>query len=247
MFEKDNVKKDFREDLKSIKYKIENKEPFSFSKYADGELHILINKPINNGEFWFIPKEYEFNRDQLIKSFKYKHENYFVGVSCPCCIGGKPVHKWMKEQSSQDSSNLTWANIFVNGNHEYYLNEIVPLYSNYDVCLVSNSDSNLDSLPFKVKKHFMIGKNAWVENHGLIDEIKNYIDDNKLKNNLFLFCAGPFGNLLSHQLFDHNKENTYIDIGSTLNTLLLGERGRNTRGYLKGEASSRQICVWGNE
>jgi hypothetical protein len=93
----------------------------------------------------------------------------------------------------------------------------------------------------------MIGKNAWVENHGLIDEIKNYIDDNKLKNNLFLFCAGPFGNLLSHQLFDHNKENTYIDIGSTLNTLLLGERGRNTRGYLKGEASSRQICVWGNE
>ena len=51
------IDKNYREDLKSVIEKLERREHFSFSKYADGELHILANKPINNGEFWFIPEE----------------------------------------------------------------------------------------------------------------------------------------------------------------------------------------------
>lgn len=122
---------------------------------------------------------------------------------------------------------------------------MVPLYSQYEVVLVSNSSSNLSNLPFEVKKHFTIGKNAWVENYDLINEMKNYIDNENITNHLFLFCAGPFGNILTHQLFQHNNKNTYIDIGSTLNTLLLGDNGKN-RGYLRGESSINKICVWGD-
>jgi len=236
--------KNYREDLKLIIEKLKSKEHFSFSKYADGELHILANKPIDNGEFWFIPEENVEERQQMIDSLKHKDPNYFVGISCPCCIGGKTVHEWFKNQSGQSLENLTWANLFVNGNHEYYINNMVPLYSEYEVVLVSNSDSNLSSLPFEVKKHFKIGKNAWVDDNQLIQEIKNYIDSEKISDHLFLFCAGPFGNLMSHQLFDYNKGNTYIDIGSTLNHFLLGEKGKN-RGYLRKESSINKICVWG--
>ena len=242
MFDIEN--KSFRDDLKHIIEKLKNKTPFSFSKYADGELHILSNKPINNGEFWFVPEEHSFNREKMIRSFKFKHENYFVGISCPCCIGGKPVHDWMKKQSRQSDNHLTWANIFVNGNYNYYLKNMVPFYSQYEVVLISNSDSNLEKLPFKVKKHFKIGKNAWVKDYNLIDEIKTFIDNDNIKNHLFLMCAGPFGNILTHQLFEHNDNNTYIDIGSTLNPFLLGEIGKN-RGYLRGASSLNKICVWG--
>ena len=168
--------KSFRNDLKVIISKLKNKKSFAFSKYADGELHILANKPVNNGEFWFVPEANDFNRQQMIKSFRFKNKDYYVGISCPCCIGGSPVHNWMKKNSGQPESNLTWANIFVNGNHSYYIKNMVPLYSQYEVVLVSNSSSNLSNLPFEVKKHFTIGKNAWIENYGLINEMKNYID-----------------------------------------------------------------------
>lgn len=241
MFDIEN--KDFREDLRHIITKLQNQENFAFSKYADGELHILANKPVNNGEFWFVPSEHQTNRQEMIDSFKFQHESYYVGVSCPCCIGGPPVHDWMKSQSGQTGDHLTWANIFVNANYKYYLNNMVPEYGKRQVILISNSDSNLENLPFDISKHFMIGKNAWVENHNLIQEIKDYITSENIKNTLFLFCAGPFGNILVHQLFEFSQDNTYIDIGSTLNPLLLGNDGLN-RGYLRGSESITKFCTW---
>ena len=151
----------------------------------------------------------------------------------------------MKKQSKQEPDHLTWANLFVNGNYEYYINNMVPKFKNFETILVSNSDSNLDRLPFEVKKHFKIGKNAWVEDYELTEEIKEYISENELKDNLFLFCAGPYGNILTHQLHEHSQENFYIDIGSTLNPFLLGELGVNSRGYLRKESSINKVCVWG--
>lgn len=239
----DIKEKDYRKDLMYIIEKLKKKEKFAFSKYADGELHILSNRPINNGEFWFLPEKNNLERQNLIDSLRYKDQNYFVGIACPCCIGGKTVHRWYKKQSNQNLQNLTWANIFVNGNHQYYIENMVPLYSNYDVILVSNSDSNLEKLPFKVSKHFQIGKNAWVDDTHVIEKIKQYISKENIKDSLFLFCAGPFGNILTHKLFEYSKENTYIDIGSTLNHFLLGDKGKN-RGYLRGEKSSEKKCTW---
>ena len=239
----DNPERGFRNDLELIIKKIQNRDKFAFSKYADGELHIMANKSINNGEFWFNPQEDGVYRNQMIQSFQYKNDNYFVGICCPCCGSWGVMHEWMKKNSKQDLSNLTFANVFVNSNHEFYINNMVPLYSMYDVVLVSNSDSSLDKLPFNVKKHFKIGKNAWISNTDLISEMKNFIDSEEIKDHLFLFCAGPLGNILTHQLFDYNKENTYIDIGSTLNHFLLGEAGKN-RGYLRKESSINKVCVW---
>ena len=239
----DVKEKDYRKDLMHIIEKLKKKEKFAFSKYADGELHILSNRPINNGEFWFLPEKDNSGRQNLIDSLRYKDQNYFVGIACPCCIGGKTVHRWYKKQSGQNFKNLTWANIFVNGNHQYYIENMVPLYSNYDVILISNSDSNLERLPFKVSKHFQIGKNAWIDDIQVIEKIKQYISKENIKDSLFLFCAGPFGNILTHQLFEYNKENTYIDIGSTLNHFLLGDNGKN-RGYLRGEKSLQKKCTW---
>lgn len=242
MFDDNN--RSFGGDLELIINKVKRRENFAFSKYADGELHILTNKPVNNGEFWFIPSENQFHRNQMIKSFQYKDDNYFVGICCPCCGSWGVMHSWMKEQSNQKSENLTFANVFVNSNHQYYLDNLVLLYSQYEIVLISNSDSNLDKLPFDVKKHFKIGRNAWVNDYNVIEEIKEYIRKEDIKDHMFLMCAGPFGNILTHQLYESSKENTYIDIGSTLNPFLLGEKGKN-RGYLRKESSIDQVCVWG--
>jgi hypothetical protein len=232
-------------DIEIFYEKIKNKEKFAFSKYADGELHILANQQINNGEFWFNPVEDSFFREKMIESFKYNDPGYYMGISCPCCIGGSQAHDFMKRFSEKPEDRLTWANLFVNGNYDFYLKNIVPLYSNYDVYLVSNSDSNLERLPFEVKKHFKIGKNAWVKDFEMTSEISNFISNENIRDSLFLFCAGPFGNMLVSHLHSQHKNNTYIDIGSTLNPFLLGDVGKN-RGYLRGESSSKKQCEWSN-
>ncbi len=244
MFNNKEQEKTFRGDLQSIIGGLEAKRKFAFSKYADGEFHILANAPINNGEFWFSPEEDQEYRKQLIDSFQNVEDGYYVGIACPCCIGGERIHNWMKINSKQPTEKLTWANIFVNGNFDYYLEHMVPLYKEYNVYLVSNDASNLDQLPFEVKKHFKIGKNAWNADNSLKDEIVNFIKTENITDSLFLFCAGPFGNILTSHCWKNDKNNTYIDIGSTLNIHLLGNKGAN-RGYLRGESSRNKICTWG--
>ena len=70
--------------------------------------------------------------------------------------------------------------------------------------------------------------------------VNKQLNYSEIPDSLFLFCAGPLGNMMSHQLWEHNKENTYIDIGSTLDIHLgIGA----TRGYLGG--GNNRVCNWG--
>ena len=237
----------FQSDLKFFEKKLKSKEQFAFSKYADGEFKILADQYIDlltkaNGEFKYNPNDPtdSFFRDQLTKSFQFNHPNYYVGIGCRCCMGDKSFN-WMKENSRQKESNLTWANIFVNSNYPYYVNNLLPLYSNYEVVLVCNHKAKLDNLPFNIIKDFRVGTNAYKENFSLVKEMLLWIKKNQIEKKLFLFCAGPFGNILTYKLFKNFPNNTYLDTGSTLDPLL--QLGRN-RGYLQGGPSLSKSCIW---
>ena len=196
-----------------------------------------------NGEFSYNVNSVtdQLFKDKLTDSFTYKNPNYFIGIGCPCCIGNDD-YNWMKSHSGQNLENLTWANIFVNSNYHFYHDNFIPEYHNHKVIIVCNHKSkNLEFLFPKLVKDFRVGTNAWKDNYDIIDEIKNFIDVNKINNHLFLFAAGPLGNLLTHQLFIHNQNNTYIDIGSTLDPYLgLG----GTRGYHIGAPTLKKVCTW---
>jgi hypothetical protein len=245
MTKMDRYEKSYEKDLDFIIQNLREHKPFAFSKFADGEYEILKNRPITNCDGWtYNPSSDRFYHEKLLEAFQYKNPFYRVGISCPCCVG-QAIFTDMKNLSNQSDENLTWANLFVNGNYRKYLKEVVPLYSEYDVYLVANERAKLKYLPFEVKKHYKIGDLAWKNDYELIEQIKKDIDNNNISKSLFLFCAGPLGNMLAHQLSEHNKENTYMDIGSTLNIHLLGPSGKN-RGYLRGEKSLYKMCRWGS-
>jgi hypothetical protein len=237
----------FSDDLKFIFNKLKNNEYFAFSKYADGEFRILKNHYIDilakeNGEFKYDPNDNTdlFYRDQLIKSFQFQHPEYYVGIGCRCCMGDESF-RWMLDNSHQKEMNVTWANIFVNSNYIFYKENIIPFYSQREIVLVCNHKSNLNALPFNVVKDFRVGTNAYKDDFSLVEEILNWIEVGQIENKLFLFCAGPFGNILAHRLFEKNPYNTYMDVGSTLDPLLgLG----NTRCYLSGHATLNKSCIW---
>lgn len=226
----------FKHEIEKLFDRLKSSQKFSFSKYADGEWIAIRGKNVNNGEFKS-DSDTRHATEHLKRSFTFRDDGYYVGISCPCCQGS--VHYKMKEQSGQDENHLTFANLFVNGNYTFFKNNLVPEFSKYKIHLVANERSKVENLPFRVEKFYPIGFNAWVTNYSLVEEIISQDYDNKL----FLFCAGPFGNILAHRLWDANKKNTYIDIGSTLNPWL-GSAGFQ-RGYLNPKNSNRnKICTW---
>ena len=230
--------KSFNRSIEYIYKKLKDEDHFSFSKYADGEYAILRNIPITNCDNWsFIPERHEIERHYLLDSFQYNHLNYYVGISCPCCQPMDHV-KWMRDNVRTE--NVTWANIFVNDNYSFFVDHFLPVFNNWSgsVTLVAFKDGLNKSMPFKVNNYIPLNIGSWL-NPDLekIIEISSELAC-KENNQLFLFSGGPLGNILAHQLHLVNKNNTYLDIGSTINPWIVG----NNRGYLRN--NKNKICIW---
>ena len=71
-----------------------------------------------------------------------------------------------------------------------------------------------------------------INDYPLVEEIKQYIDKNNIKDALFLFSAATLSNFLCYELFKDFESNKYLDIGSTLGPLLGLEGWKNSRSYL---------------
>ena len=230
--------KSFQEDFFMLFNLLEKNVKFSFSKYADGEYAILINQKITNCDNWtFDPDIDNIYRDELLSSFKFNELGYYVGISCPCCVPQEHV-QWMRDNVGADKDHLTWANLFVNGNYNNFLKYFISEFMNHNVILIAAESGmiNVNNLPFKVEEYIPIGKTAWKENFNLVEELPK----KEYQNKLFLFCAGPLGNMLAAKMWKYNKNNIYIDIGSTLNPWLVG----TNRGYLRGSETLNKICIW---
>lgn len=228
--------KDFQEDLFILFDLLKNKTPFSFSKYADGEYSILVNENITNCDNWtYNSQTDEIYRQELLDSFRFNEDGYYVGISCPCCISMNDV-QWMRDNVGVNKDHLTWANIFVNGNYNNFKANFIPEFNNHKIILVANEYATIRNLPFEIEDFIPISKTAWKENFNLVEELPK----KQYKDKLFLFCAGPLGNMLAAKMWKYNKNNIYLDIGSTLNPWLIG----SNRGYLRGSNTINKICIW---
>lgn len=238
--------KDYKKDIRIIAESLRKKENFSISKFCDGELSIILNKEIDNKEFSFSPRNIkdQESRQMLIKAFQYKNPQYYVGITCTQ-VFGLDTHRQMKMISGQNESNLTWADIWVNSNYEYYIENIIPIFQERDTVLVCNENGDTNALPFRPIKTFTVSNNALKNNRDTIDKIKNYITQGDIKDTIFLFCCGPFGNVLCHTLTHHNKQNTYLDVGSTLNPFLKSE-GFKRDYYMGNNFFSQLTGKWDN-
>jgi hypothetical protein len=243
------MNKTFFGDFDKFLEKLRNKEPFALSRNNDGEMIILNNEFIDltakcNGEFIYDPSNeaHAIFREDLLDSARLKSDNYYVGIACRCCVGDQK-HEQLKQMTGQSDEMLTWGNIFVNGNYNRFESQMIPEFKNYDVTMIINNNATPMFLSFsqKIRKIFRVGTNAWMSNYAMIEELKAYIKENDLKNHLFLVAAGPFSNILIMEGYKTSSQNTYLDIGSTLDSKMgLGA----TRGYLNGADTLSKVCVW---
>ncbi len=260
--------KTFQGDFEKIKKMLENKENFSFTRFSDGELFILQNKRLElnddhyiigdqRGGGWynkeeqkkFIPGEHEFFRKKLGESLQYVDSKFYRGICTPPDVDME-TFQWMIKLSGGENETLTWSNLLINGNYEKFLSEIVPIFSQRKVIIVVNESANINKLPFEIYKDFRVGTNCFINDYGLIEEIKRYIIDNNIEDYLFLISAASLSNLLIHELHLLNNKNTYFEIGSTLNPFMEMEGWKGSRSYLReywlgqNRHHLNMICTW---
>ena len=251
------MKKDFIEHFYMLSTKLRLGENFAFSRFSDGEMYLLMDRSTTLGKGYYEidgvrnsgtydPINYKnvdsdkhgFFYDALKDSFRYHAENYFVGLSCRCCVGEENF-KWQINLRGGDDEHLTWSNLFINGNFDRFIDKMVPMFNDKKIVFICNETLDLSMLPFDVEKDFRVGNNCMINNFNISDEIIGWIKENNIKNHVFLFSASSLSNVLIHKLFAEENENTYIDVGTGLNMYF----GVDThRGYLHGH--NRKMCIW---
>ena len=227
-------KKQFAAELEKFTKMLINKEPFSFQRFADGESWILQGRKFAlgpkkrhhmylNPEDWksFSPRKNRQQREHLYRALRYSAPNYYLGL----LVGNSPEnHKltaWTLEQSQQDISRVTFANLFVNSNYPSFVNNFVSEFKKWKIVIVCNEKSILDTEIFPtVVKRFDVGSNCIINDYKLVDELREYVVRNEIKDHLFLFACSTLGNFCIRDLAEIAPENTYIDCGSTLNPFL---------------------------
>lgn len=235
------MSKIFSEEIRKLFQRLTSGQKFAFSKYADGEWAVINKKHVTSqGEFTFNPDHDSYYSKKLLESYQYKDDGYYIGISCPCCQGME-THKKMLHLSGQDDEHITYANIFVNNNYKFYVENFVPFYGTQKTVLIANRRSKFENLSFTPEKIHKIDNDAFKSNFDLVEKLKKECVDKE--NYVYLFAAGPLGNLLAAELWKTNKKNVYLDIGSTLNPWLQAEGHK--RDYYMGRSLGQQDCVWG--
>jgi hypothetical protein len=257
--------KNFREDLAILKNLLSQKENFAFSRFSDGEVYMLQNKEIilasNSAKVGdinlrgsyseddlkhFLPGRDEFYRQKLEEALVFRKDNYYKGLSCRCCIAdGEKNFKWQLDKiGTGDEHNLTWSNLFINANYLFFINEVVPVIARRKIVMVINKLADIRALGFDIQKDFRVGNYCIQNSYGVIEDIKKWIRETKCENFVFLIAASSLSNMIIHQTYQEFDNNTFIDIGSSLNPFMPGINSR--RAYMNQLVGvvDNKFCIW---
>lgn len=255
--------KTFSGDLNIVHKALERGENFAFSRFSDGEVYMLQKKEIilakdrakvgdknlpgsypEDDLKHYDPAIHEFYRQKLEDSLTHKQHNYIKGLSCRCCIAdGEANFKWQLDLVGDDT-NLSWANLFINHNYLDYLNKFIPTFREKRIVMILNKNGRMEeSSLFPVVRLFPVGSNCMINDYGIIEEVKDYASN--VKDHVFLCAASSLSNMIIHQCYSEYPQNTYIDIGSSLNPFIPGIGSR--RAYMNQLSTNRPEgvpCVW---
>ena len=251
-----------------FKEKLQKGENFAFVRFSDGELFILENKrlELNNDHYIignqrgygqyneeerkkFDPETNQENRQLLINSLQHKQHNYYKGICCRCCATQEQFD-FQINLAGGDSEFMTWANLFINSNYERFVKEFIPEIRKKKIIFVVNKSAELKLLKMDIVKDFRVGENCFINDLIVIDNIEKYVEENDIQNHLFLVSAASLTNLIIHRLFSKFPNNTYLDIGSTLNPLMKMEGWKGSRDYLREfwlntpKLYLNKHCIW---
>lgn len=223
----------FNSDFEYFWNLIDNNINFTFARYADGEVMLMkgLNVSENTQAYqidkWNAPNQLTKVGRQLLATLNHTEENYYYAISAPS--DSISDYDFLKGNITQSTEKITFVNLWINGNYKKMIEKINNLKR--DVVLICNDEAKIENFPFKVIDFIPFPNdciNFWETNGN--DFIKTIID--KAQNNentLFLISCGPISELIIDSLYRANQNNTYVDVGSSIDEYV---HGYKTRPYM---------------
>jgi hypothetical protein len=212
---------------------IENNTNFTFARYADGEVMLMKGQPVTSGtqassiDKWQAPNKLTNVGEQLLNTLSHTEENYFYAISSK--TDNLNDYQFLIENIKQSEDKLTFVNLWINANYSDMLKKLCN--NKRDVILICNKEAKIDNFPFNV-----------VDITSFPDDCINYWENNdkdfinmitekygNLNNQLFFISCGPISEIIIHELYNKNPNNTYIDVGSSIDEFV---HGYKTRPYM---------------
>lgn len=210
----------FNEDFIEITKMIKDTKPFAFSRFADGEIAVMRGRQIVGSDKWTAPNYVTKLGTDLLKAIEVVDDNVYFGISCQCC--DKPGRDYLLSLIKNDMKNVTFSNMFVNGNYSDFIEFAKTI--DEPVNLIANEEAILNNCPFKVTTFLPVPDdcvNYW-ENvrDGFLDLLKESYSN--IHGELFFISAGPMSEAIISYLWEINPTNRYVDVGSSIAEFIHG-------------------------
>ena len=214
---------------------IERKQNFAFARYADGELALMRGHEIGQNtqafkvDKWGAPAKISRVGADLVDTLNHEEYNYYYAISA--VSDNYSDYNNLKTNIKQKDCNITFANLWINANYSRTLNKYKTLKR--DVILIVNENAKSENYPFTVKEIFKFPNDCikyWENNYQqFMNELYDYIKLNNIENQLFFIACGPVSEIIIHKLYTVYPNNTYVDVGSSLDEWT---HGYKTRPYM---------------
>lgn len=225
-----------RSDFQSIKSLLHSKSPFTFVRFSDGEIEILRNRAlfIGNGKIvWhkgivdfkypeFDSKDFNPDRDKqirkdLIKSAIYQSKNYIKGI--PASHNSAILDRnLMIEYNNNLTTNLTFADLFINKNFLKFRREIVPIFTEFNYVYVVGNFRARPELFNSSWKIVPVQDNFFSDYKNIINKTMSILRFLPL-GSLVLGSASSLTNVLGQKLNAEREDITFVDIGTSMHDL----------------------------
>jgi hypothetical protein len=213
--------------------KIENNENFAFARYADGEVMLMIGQEVGGNtqaartDKWTAPNHLTRVGKDLQKTLQHTEDNYYYAISGS--NDNYNDYNFLRSNITQKSDNITFVNLWINANYKRTLAKYNSLKR--DVILICNEKAKKESFPFNVVAILPFPNNCidfWETSadYYMWDLSKRFQDE---KDTLVLVSCGPVSEIIISELYTLNPNNTYIDVGSSIDEYI---HGYKTRPYM---------------
>jgi 2-polyprenyl-3-methyl-5-hydroxy-6-metoxy-1,4-benzoquinol methylase len=195
--------------------------PFAFARFGDGERAICAGTPIVSQDGWSYDGKDSPLAAELNAALRYGPPDYYLGISDGCC--DKASRDWYLERINVPLSQVTFANIFVNGNYRRFR----------ELDLGGAAIVSCRGGDFTVPE----------------DVLRTPFDSDALVERLLavdrpiLVSAGPAAAVVIHKYWRRApRKQVIVDVGSAIDELT---KGCKTRRYqVPGTRTYGLICRW---
>jgi hypothetical protein len=225
-------------DLQRFELYVQERKPFTFVRFSDGEIEILRNRKlvIANGitEFKgqilnnqypefdqkrFDPSKGQTVRSDLLKSAIYSNETYFKGI--PTSHNNMlEDREFMLRLNGGFSSQITFSDLFLNSNVNKSRSKFFPfIVSNFEqINIVANWRCKLSGILSKGKL-VQIPDDFFSSYEVTLKSVMSVLQEIP-KYSLVLSSASSLSNVIGMQLRIIRPDLTFLDIGTVINDYL---------------------------